>query len=286
MQKLLFISLVLLSFTSKAINYDTIPANNPLIEYTGRIDFTDSTKPVFAYSGVSIRACFTGTSVGAILSDYQGNNYFNVLIDGKVVDTLNVAKSKQAYILASGLENKLHEIELFKRTELQFGKTTFEGFLVEEGTELQPIENEREHFIEYIGNSITCGYGNEGENGGTFGPTTENHFMTYAAITSRNFNARHMAVSYSGVGVYRNYAGPAEGNSNCMSNNYTRIFFDDEQPIYSFDKSPDIVCINLGTNDFSSGGGDSARYVQSYFRLLDTIQTKMINLILFVWQAL
>lgn len=253
---------------------DTIPASDNLIEYTGRIDFSNPEVPTFSYSGVSIRACFTGTSIGIIMNDNVGKNYYNIILDGKLLDTLRVTTGKKLYQLAANLENTTHEIELFKRTEQEFGKTQFYGFVVDEGKGIVPIVNTKPKLIEFIGNSITCGYGNEGVNGGTFGPTTENHYMTYAAITSRNFNARHLAVCKSGIGIYRNYDGPAAGNTDCMTNYYTRTFLYDENPKYSFTDKPDLVCINLGTNDFSTIGGDSAKYVSNYFRLIDTIQSK------------
>lgn len=79
--------------------------------------------------------------------------------------------------------------------------------------------------------------------------------MTYAAITSRNFNARHMAVSRSGIGMYRNYNGPHAGNDDCMSNLYEHIFLYDNFPKNDFKQKPDVICINLGTNDFSTTGG-------------------------------
>ena len=251
---------------------DTIPANNNKIEYTGRIDFTNPLAPKFSYSGVSIRACFSGTYVSVIMDDDTGQNYYNIILDGEVIDTFNVVVGKKSYNLAEDLKDTIHEIELFKRTELTFGKSQFFGFILNSGDSLATIKNERKLFIEYIGNSITCGYGNEGENGQIFGPTTENHYLTYAAITSRNFNARHMAVSRSGIGIYRNYNGPKGGNTDCMTNNYTRIFLYDKNPKYDFATQPDVICINLGTNDFSVNGGDSALYVSNYLRLIDTIQ--------------
>jgi Carbohydrate esterase 2 N-terminal/GDSL-like Lipase/Acylhydrolase family/Secretion system C-terminal sorting domain len=253
---------------------DTIPAGNGLIEYTGRIDFSDPDAPKFSYSGVSIRACFTGTSIGMIMDDNTGQNYYNLILDGKLLDTVKITTGKKTYKIADGLENTTHEIEIIKRTEEMFGKTQFFGFVVDLGSSLTAIASQRNKMIEYIGNSITCGYGNEGQNGGTFGPTTENHYMTYAAITSRNFNARDLAVCKSGIGIYRNYDGPAAGNADCMTNYYTRTFLFDENPKYSFSERPDLVCIDLGTNDFSTTGGDSAKFVSNYFRLIDTIQTK------------
>lgn len=252
---------------------DTIPANHPFIEYTGRIDFSDSLAPVFSYSGVSIRVSFEGTGISAVLSDDQGENYYNVILDGSVYAILKVDREPKPYVLASGLEDGIHEVELFKRTELTFGKTTFHGFLPVAGTELVPHGNVRDRLIEFIGNSITCGYGNEGDLGGRFTAATENHYMTYAAMTSRKFNARHRAICRSGIGIYRNYNGPAGGNENTMTNNYSRIFLYDEQPLYDFTDRPDVICINLGTNDFSTSGGDSALYVQNYLRLIDTLQT-------------
>ena len=251
-----------------------INANHEQIEYTGRIDFSNEMVPKFSYSGVSIRAAFTGTSIAAIMDDNVGENYYNILLDGELLDTLLVTKGKRTYKLAENLENTTHEIEIFKRTEEMFGKTQFFGFVLDENASLVELQNKRTKLIEYIGDSITCGYGNEGELGGTFGATTENHFATYAAITSRNFNARHLAVCKSGIGVYRNYDGPVEGNDDCMTNLYSRIFLWDETPEYNFAEKPDLICINLGTNDFSTMQGDSARYTDHYLGLIDTLQTK------------
>jgi hypothetical protein len=277
MKKLLLFLLMIPSTLCYAGSSDTISANNKLIEYTGRIDFSNPESPEFSYSGVSIRACFTGTSIAMIMDDNVGKNYYNLILDGKLLDTVNIAVGKRLYKIADGLENKTHEIEIFKRTEEMFGKTRFFGFVVDKGSSLTTITNKRTRLIEYIGNSITCGYGNEGTLGGTFGPTTENHYMTYAAITSRNFNARHLAVCKSGIGIYRNYNGPVEGNKDCMTNIYTRVFLRDDQPRYSFSEKPDLICIDLGTNDFSTNGCDSAKFVNNYFRLIDTIQSEYLK---------
>jgi len=276
MRRLLFIFGIFYTTICFAGIRDTIPANNRYIEYTGRIDFSNPVVPEFSYSGVSIRACFTGSTLSVIMNDDTGQNYYNIILDGNMLDTIKILAGKKTYKISEGFEKTTHEIEIFKRTEQMFGKTQFFGFLVDEGAVLKPIANKRSRLIEYIGNSITCGYGNEGVNGGVFGPTTEDHYMTYAAITSRNLNARHLAVCKSGIGIYRNYNGRFTGDSDCMTNFYNRIYLYDENPKYSFSEKPDLVCIDLGTNDFSTTGGDSAKYVDNYFRLIDTIQTRYI----------
>ena len=265
-------SLILFSLLSLNICAKNYPASSPFIEYTGRIDFTNPDAPRFSYSGVSIRACFNGTGISAILDDEKGENYFTIILDKIHATKIKISKGKQQYILAQGLEKKAHEIEISRSTEQMFGKTTFLGFETDKETSLEEITDRRTRMIEFIGNSITCGYGNEGELGATFGPSTENHYMTYAAITSRSFNARHLAVCKSGIGIYRNYDGPVTGSPDCMPNFYPRIFLYDDQPRYSFREKPDLICIDLGTNDFSTNGGDSARYVNGYLNFIDSLQ--------------
>jgi len=280
MKKIIGISLItlfLFTVNAMAMVSDTVKANNPLIEYTGRIDFSNPFSPRFSYSGVSIRACFRGTSVSILLEDEDAQNEYNVIID-KVIKRIKVTKGLTVYPIANGLTNGVHEIEIFRLTELTFGKTSFQGFLLDKGKSLVTIANKRKHLIEYVGNSITCGYGNEGTLNDKYGPTTQNHYLTYAAITSRNFNAKHMAVCRSGIGIYRNYGDSTTGSKDCMPNNYSRTFLYDASPLYDFRLKPDLICIDLGTNDFSNSNNgfvvDTARYVHKYIALIDTLQQK------------
>jgi lysophospholipase L1-like esterase len=272
------INLIILVFLFNALTFggslDTIRSNNPLIEYTGRIDFSNSLAPKFSYSGVSIRACFQGTSISIILNDPGTQNYYNVILDNAVVSRLQTKPGVNTYEIKTGLKNTIHEVELFRLTEEMFGKTQFLGFLLKKGKTLVEISDKRMHLIEFIGNSITCGYGNEGKNGGKFGPTTENHYLTYAAFTSRALHARHLAVCKSGIGIYRNYNGPVNGSIDCMPNYYQRTFLFDELPLYNFNQKPDLICIDLGTNDYSTGKGDSSRYVSKYLQFIETLQEK------------
>jgi len=259
---------------------DTIKADNPLIEYTGRIDFSNPLTPKFSYSGVSVRACFQGTSVSVLLNDEGSSNEYYVIVD-HVIKRIKVSRGLTLYPVAAGLTNTVHEIELFRLTELTFGKTSFYGFVVDKGKSTVTIPDKRTQIIEYVGNSITCGYGNEGVLGGKYGPTTQNHYLTYAAYTSRNFNARHLAVCRSGIGIYRNYGDSTTGSKNCMPNNYSRTFLYDASPVYDFKLKPDLICIDLGTNDFSNSNNgfvvDTTRYIRNYISFIDTLQRRNRN---------
>ena len=280
MRKIIVASIFLLSLSIgsvMAMAQDTIKANNPLIEYSGRIDFSNPMTPRFSYSGVSIRASFQGTSISILLNDEGSSNEYNVIVDN-VIKRIKVSQGLTMYPIASGLSNGVHEIEIFRLTELTFGKTMFNGFLLDKGKSLVAISHQRTHVIEYVGNSITCGYGNEGTLSDKYGPTTQNHYLTYAAFNSRNFDARHLAVCRSGIGIYRNYGDSTTGSKDCMTNNYSRTFLYDASPVYDFKLKPDLICIDLGTNDFSNSNNgfvvDTTRYVHKYLALIDTLQQR------------
>ena len=76
---------LLLNLNCFSQSLDTIQSDNSFIEYTGRIDFTNPKAPRFSYSGVSIRASFQGSSISAMLNDTKGKNYYNIILDKKVL---------------------------------------------------------------------------------------------------------------------------------------------------------------------------------------------------------
>jgi hypothetical protein len=250
---------------------DTILANDPAIEFSGRIDFTNNHTPRFSYSGVSVRFSTSSLSVKAILNDEKGENYFALIIDENYCGKIKTLKGLNQYELNTLNVQGAHEYELVKITEEMFGKVSFEGVLLDQGSELVKNQPERSRTIEFIGNSITCGYGNEGKLGEIFSASTENHYMTYAAITVRSFAAKPLMVCKSGIGIYRNYDGPKTGNEDCMPNYYDRIFLYDQLPKYNFGIQPDLVCINLGTNDFSTNGVDTSVFIHSYLKFIEQI---------------
>jgi len=271
----LLILCLFINYISYAKQSDTIPADNPFIEYSGRIDFSDTLAPQFSYSGVSIRANFKGTSISILLNDEGTQNFYNIILDNLVIKRIQTIAGLNTYEIANGLSDSVHEIEIYKLTEKGFGITQFHGFIIDSGKTVVPLSNKRDRIIEFIGNSITCGYGNEGSGSGTFGPTTENNYLTYGAVTARYFNARYYGVCASGIGLYRNYGcSTTEDTYSCMLNYYNRTISQNPTPLYTYSPKPDLICIDLGTNDFSGGQGDSAKFINKYLQFIDTLQLK------------
>jgi hypothetical protein len=125
--------------------------------------------------------------------------------------------------------------------------------------------------MEFIGNSITCGYGNEGPNKECkFSASNENGYMAYGAITARAFNAEYCAVAFSGKGIYKNYD---ESMEETIPELYDRALTFKENVQWDFKKYiPEVVVINLGTNDFAHSNPDSAAFVGKYEEFVKTIR--------------
>ncbi len=66
-------------------------------------------------------------------------------------------------VLAKGLAGKQHLLRMQKRSEAEQGRTTVHSFDLEKGASLVSYFPSRARHIEFIGNSITAGYGTEGK---------------------------------------------------------------------------------------------------------------------------
>jgi hypothetical protein len=214
---------------------------------------------VFMYSGTSIRFAFTGTSVSIKMKDDSLRNWFLVRIDDSLF-TIIANNPTNIYLLANNLPVKKHEIEIWRRTEYHGGNTTFSGIFLEPGSKLLPIKRRR-RTIEFIGDSYTCGYGNEGKRKEEhFEYATENNYQTFGAIVSRAFNANYVAVCRSGIGMYQGYGGNKKFTQPLL---YDEVVNGSNARWDYKRKQPDLVVITLGANDFSVKI-DSIDFVNAY----------------------
>jgi len=244
-----------------------IPASNNHIQYIGRFDFTSRDTPVFMYSGCTIRARFTGTSLLIHLLDDSLRNWFTVKLDDSLF-TLHTNRTDGIYPIGSRLADKQHSIEISRRTEWHGGNTAFAGFEIDKGKNLLPVPRKK-RTIEFIGNSITCGYGDEGKNHDEhFNYATENNYITYGRIAAEKLDAAYVAVCRSGIGIYQSYDG---------SKTFVQPLLYDEIAMNSKAKwdyrhnEPDIVVIELGSNDLAKPL-DSAAFINAYIQFIKKIR--------------
>jgi lysophospholipase L1-like esterase len=227
-----------------------------------RYDATDPSSARLAWSGSGATARFRGTRIDARLRDPSGHNAFQVIVDGNPTNAITLQPDSDTYTLASGLASGEHEIVFEKRTEARVGEVEFLGFVVPDG-DLLPPPAPRTRRIEFVGDSITAGYGNEGANQHCrFSPTTENAFMTYGAITARTLAAEHAIVAWSG----RTIDGMAEVYDRALPQRTDSVW-----DAHAW--TPDVVVVNLGTNDVTRGDQEP-EFVQSYVKLLGHLRER------------
>lgn len=250
-----------------------IPATDNHIQYLGRISFRNPESPMFTFPSVQIRATFTGTSLKMIAKPKSG--YFMAQIDRGEAFKVSFNSERDSIVtLATALPEGSHQVQLMYVTEGYDRRAEFRGFLLDKGHQLLPPPALSDRRIEFIGNSITCGYGVEStERDAGFQDETCNHYYTYAARTARNLEAEEMAVCRSGIGVYRNYNGPRTGDKINMNTEYTHTLLYDNSEMWDFSRyQPQVVCINLGTNDTSTTGADPDLLKKGYEKLLQQVR--------------
>lgn len=283
MKKFAILTVVLLVFlvqATRANSQPTLPiegnvvkASHPLIQYIGRVSLNDIAR--FNYPGTTIQASFEGTSLKMICRPMTG--YFMAQIDGCEPFKVGFNAPRDSVVtLATALPQGKHHIKLMYVMEGLFRNPEFHGFVLDKGSQLVPPTALPERKIEFIGNSITCGYGVESmEMSAPFEDETENHWLTYANIVSDSLLAQHTSISRSGIGVYRNYDGPKTGSVENMPWQYEYTLFNKHDEKWDFSKyQPQLVCINLGTNDLSTNNYDIRLYENNYRMFLKTVRSK------------
>lgn len=199
-------------------------------------------------SAVSIR--FYGQEVTISVKDLSetGKSWVNVFIDDLPVRVFRVDPENEEYLIADDLPMGEHTLTLQKRTEAVFGTILFKSFTIPNGKILPPPKPRQKHLL-LIGDSITCGFGNEADIPSDVDASRENFAITYGYLTARMLDADILACAASGTGLYQNFAGGKVGRmSDFFMGEFCKML--DECAIDPF--MPDAAVINLGTNDWSA----------------------------------
>ncbi len=267
-----------------------VPADDPYIQYMGRIDFSDPKKPRFWSPGVTIRLKFKGDSCRVLLNDevLYGNthNYVEIVVDERkpyriqtrsAHDTILVDAAGAAPVgaappgTAAGAALPAadeHTLTICKDTESGIGWLDFPGLICEGLLPPPPLPLRK---IEFIGNSITCGAGID-VSGIACGAGTwydqHNAWLSYGPLTARALNAQWHITAVSGIGLT---------HSCCKMGDIImpRVFDKIDQRVdsitWDFNRyQPDVVTVCLGQND---GIRDSAVFCGAYVQFLSTVRS-------------
>ena len=211
----------------------------------------------FSASGIE----FCGQMVGDVyvnmetktIKSNSPKTYFTVYIDGERVADPNrltssifeVPAGENSLKVASFDELGEHTVKILKQTESNY--TICEMKSIKLTGKLSDPPEDKDLYIEFIGDSLTCGMGNLGTNAVTSAqnPQWEDATQSYGYMVAEQLNADCSIISQSGIGVAGSWFGyPMATYFEYQS--YTRS----TQIKQDFSRVPDVVVINLGTNDY------------------------------------
>jgi hypothetical protein len=221
---------------------------------------------------------FTGKTceVDVLVPDAAAHGYVQYELDGVYAKKVRVAGSQTIAIEASAPGE--HRVWMYKATEALTGPIFIANV---RGSGLRVL-TEKGPVIEFIGNSITCGaMSDTSVSPCGVGDYVDHHnaYYAYGPRAARALGVGYMLSSVSGIGIYRNW----NSDGPTMPQVYERAGLDvSDSRLWGFGKvRPAVVCIALGTNDFSHGDGkharlpfDSAVFVGTYIRFVQLVKGK------------
>ena len=246
----------------------------PSVRLIGRFDLSNPASSQAEWSASAMEANFSGTSVTARLG---GNaNYFAVVVDGNLQPTL-VTDGGSTYAVTSGLSAGTHDVLVFRRDEPFDEPSQFLGFTFGNGGALLAPPPTPARRIEVIGDSISAGYGDECTNASQpFAAATEDEYVAYGPLAARSFGADVHVIAWSGKGLYRNDDGSM---TETMPILWQRTIPTDATSMWNPSQwVPDVVVINLGTNDYNADSTDpSVPFQSAYLTFVATLRTAYPN---------
>ena len=255
------------------------PETKSIYNTRGRTEKLKDNSIVLISSASSVSFGFKGSECTVNLKakdTYEHHNYVVIEVDGAYLGRKKIQPSGTLIpIKVEGNGN--HIITIYKATEAANGNVIFTGAK----GDIFKIEQPSKKKIEFIGDSITCGMGNDTKDipcdtGLWF--DQHNAYYSYAPITARQLDADFLLSSVSGIGMYRNWNDEHEKEA-IMPDVYENLYLNkDNTKPYTFGFNPDVTCIALGTNDFSEGDGKKPRlpfnedkYVANYISFIKTV---------------
>lgn len=285
------------------INEDVLSVNSSVmneknVKPLGRTEFVDDMLWL-AYSGSGAEFSFNGSSCKVTMlgddnimsEDFDSLPRIAIYLDGERVVEKVLDKTEETFSVLEGDIVGEHTVRIVKLSET--GNSTCAVKCVETNSygRIKATE-EKEHSIEFIGDSITCGYGVDDEDRDHhFKCSTEDATKAYAFKTAQALDADYSLVSYSGNGIISGYTNDGKKvESQQVPPVYTKFakswgnyngIFNVSDLDWDFSKfQPDFVVINLGTNDASYTKGDKEKvleYADAYAEFLKVVREKNPN---------
>ena len=227
------------------------PSPTPLpVHVGGRVIKEADGSLSFGWPGVYFESSFRGTGVRVKFD--APDDFLRLFVDGE--ERILFKKPGAVDIIVEGLAAGDHVARLEKLTETQSGGSRFTAFYPVGGDVPLPAQP-RTRQIEFIGDSHTVGYGNTSAvrqcPGSGVHDTTDTQ-QAFGPLVAKHYDADYRVNAFSGMGIVRNYGGSSPDSN--LPALYPRLKPDSANAVATSDPAcqPQVIVINLGTNDFST----------------------------------
>ncbi len=184
-----------------------------------------------------------------------------ILCDGRIIVKKLIEQRSERFDIVSSETPVTKTIRIVKLSECAFSHAEVSPAETDDGAVIAPTAD-KPLKIEFIGDSITCGYGVDDSNlQSEFSCEAENAMKSYAYIAADLLGADYSLFSYSGYGIISGYSGDGVRNTRELlppyyescGFSYSSVNGTKLQDIpWDFSAFvPDIIVLNLGTNDNS-----------------------------------
>lgn len=238
----------------------------------------------FTYTGKKLDITIAGDNT-AITGSADNRARVAVYVDGERVGDKMIDAEEVVFNAFESEEEKTVNVKIIKLSECAMSCCGIKPIVIAEGESIVPAEK-KAHSIEFIGDSITCGYGVDDEvKEHPFSTTTEDVTKAYAYKTAQKLDADYSMFSVSGYGIISGYTnGDTPVSQQTIPQYYGSLGFSysgfagtsPQSLDWDFDAyQPEVIVINLGTNDASYTGSKSDRqneYRDAYVEFLKTVR--------------
>ena len=276
----------------------SIPLNAESAKLIGRTVFKNG-KLRLTHSASGCEFTFTGKklilTVGCDKNCHDDGKRCNkprvaVICGGRFIVKKVIEERCESFTIIDSEETVTKNIRIIKLSESAFSLAEVSPAETDDGASVAPVP-EKPLKIEFIGDSITCGYGVDDSNmQSEFSCEAENAMKSYAYKTAEILDADYSIFSYSGYGIISGYTESGEKNTHeILPQWYSSYGFSystidgaklQDMPWDFTSSPPDIIVINLGTNDFSYCSKNENGFLElenEYVNFLRTIRSRNPN---------
>lgn len=233
----------------------------------GRV-YTQDGNLCFDHPATAVETMIDGTSLSAEIL-VNAELYVWVIVDGERYKRVQLTPAQTTYTLVSGLPNGRHTVRIVNSSEGSLGQIRIASLSADA---FYTAPEKSDFSIEFIGDSITAGFGSIGVKGEARTAKNSDACSTYAYYTAEKLGVDYSTIAVSGICVSADLWNTGINMEMVYSQQTVK-----NTAAYDFQKQPNVIVLNLGTNDAAyvdAHPNYATQFPHDYMRFLQYIRAK------------